>query len=341
MILSGIFAAAPSSTSFTLKAYDVGGGGGTGSSASYNLNGVSGTQAGSTNTSSSYSVQSGEVPAAASNVPPAPMFTNPSSYYDRLKLVLNTGNNASDTKYAIAISPDNFASTTQYVKSDHSVGSTLVLADYQTYATWGGASGFLILGLQQNTTYTVKVKAFQGNFSGTAYGPTASVATVQPQITFSVATVSNPTPPFTLSFASLALNTVFNANDDASISLTTNALSGGSIYLKDSNTGLTSGSASYTLASASTDLTAAAKGYGAIVTSATQSSGGPLAATSPFNGSGNNVGALTTALQQIAATTGPVTGGSLTVRVKAKTDLTVPEATDYADTLTFVAAMLY
>jgi hypothetical protein len=341
VILSGLFAASPSSTSFTLKAYDMGGGGGTGSSATYKLNGVSGTQTGATNTSSTYNVRSGEVSAANSNVPPAPAFTNPSSYYDRLRLILNTGNNPSDTKYAIAISPDGFATTTQYVKSDHSTGSTLALADYQTYAAWGGASGFLILGLQQNTTYTVKVKAYQGSFSGSGFGPTATAATVQPQITFAVATTATATPPFTLSFTGLTLGTVFNAINDASISLTTNALSGGSVYLKGANGGLKSDSAAYTISSSSTDLSSAARGYGAVVTAVGQTSGGPFVSAAPFNGAGNNVGALTATLQQVAATTSPVTGGSLTVRLKAKTDLSVPEATDYTDTLTFIAAMSY
>lgn len=341
-LVAGLFAALPTSSNYSLKAYDVGGGGGgASSSATYGLNGSVGGQSGAPGSSATYSTKPGLGYNINADVPPAPTFTNPSLYYDRLKLVINVGPNASDVKYAIAISPDNFASTTNYVKSDHSVGTTLAFADYQTYTAWGGASGFLVLGLQPSTTYTVKIKAFQGTYSGTGFGPTASAATVNASITFSVATVGNPTPPFSVSFASLAAGTVFNASDDASLTLTTNALSGGYIYLKDTNAGLKSTVASYTLASASADLSSVSSGYGAIVTSATQAAGGPLSSQAPFNGASNNVGSITTSLQTLASTSAPVTTGNLIVRLKAKTDLTIPSATDYGDVLTFVAAMAF
>ena len=90
------------------------------------------------------------------NVPPTPTLTNPASHYDRLKLVLATGGNPSDTKYLIAISDDDFA-TTKYVQADNSLGTSQALTNYQTYATWGGASGFYVLGLAPSTTYKVMV----------------------------------------------------------------------------------------------------------------------------------------------------------------------------------------
>lgn len=340
LLVTTMFAVMPTSTNYSLKTYDVGAGGGSGSSASYKLNGVAGTQTGSSGTSATYSTQSGIASTSGANVPPAPTFTNPSSYYDRLRLVLVSGDNPTTTKFAIAISSDNFT-TTEYVKSDHSIGTTLSFADRQTYDAWGGSSGFLVLGLQAATTYQVKVKAMQGNFTETAYGPLASAATESPSITFAVATTVNPTPPFSISFSNLSLGTVFDANADASLSLTTNALAGGSIYLKSSNAGLKSVRTAYTLPSVTADLGAAGKGYGALVTSVSQSSGGPLAATAPFNGGGNNVGAITTALQEISSTGAPVSGGNMIVRFKAKTDLTVPESNDYTDVLTFVAAVSF
>lgn len=341
LLLGGLFAATPTSTNYTLKTFDIGGGGGSGSSTNYKLNAITGTQTSDSATSTNYAVDPGAAPPINSNVPTAPTISNPSSYYDRLKLVLTTNSDPTDTKYAIAISTDNFATVTRYVKSDNSTGSTLAITDYQTYASWGGASGFLILGLQQNTTYTVKVKAFQGNFSESAYGPTASAATVAPSLTFGVATTLTGTPPFTMNFTSLASGSVFSGNADASISLTTNALSGGAVYIKDLNNGLLSSGASYTVSSATADLSLAASGYGAIVTAASQSSGGPLTAASPYNGASNNVGIISTSLRQVATSSTSVTGGTLTVRVKAKTDSTTPASTDYADTLTFIAAMLY
>ncbi len=63
------------------------------------------------------------------NVPPAPTFTNPASNYDRLKVVVNPGNNASDAVFAIAISSDDFV-TTQYVQSNATTGSILGSEDW-------------------------------------------------------------------------------------------------------------------------------------------------------------------------------------------------------------------
>jgi hypothetical protein len=340
LLLSGLFAVTPTSSNYTLRNFEFGGGGGSGSSATYKLNSVTGTQTGAPNSSTNYTDKSGLAQVTNSNVPPAPTLTNPSNFYDRLQLVIGTGSNPSDTKFAVAISSDNFT-TTRYVKSDNSTGATLVATDYRTYASWGSASGIQILGLLSNTTYTVKVKAMQGSFTETTYGPTTSVATAQPSVTFGVATTADPTPPFSLAFPSLALGTVFNADADASISLSTNALSGATIYVTDTNAGLHSTRAAYTLTSASADLSSVARGYGAIVTATSQSSGGPFTVSAPFNGAGNNVGALSTSLQKLASTVATVTGGSVTVQLKAKTDTTVPSETDYSDALTFVVSAVF
>lgn len=340
MVLSGVFSVMPTSTNYSLKGYDVGTGGGSGSSSSYKLNGVSGTQTSVPNSSATYNAQSGLAPEVNSNVPPAPSFSNPSSYYDRLKLVVNTGNNPSDARFAIAISTDNFA-TTQYVKADQSIGATLTQADMQTYATWGGPSGFLILGLQQSTTYSVKIRATQGDFTETSYGPTVSAATVSPYITFAVATTASSVPPFSLGFSSLSPGTTYDGDADASLTLATNALFGGSVYLSSSNAGLSSAQKGYTLTSSTADLASVGKGYGVTVTSTSQSAGGPLVASAPYNGSGNNVGGLSTVLQELVSTGAAVTGGSISVRFKAKTDIGVPPATDYADLLTFIAATAF
>jgi len=337
-----LFAANPSSTNFSLKSYDLGGsGGGSSSSSNYNLNGEAGAQSGATGSSSNYSVKPGEKPTQNANVPTAPNLTNPSSEYNRLRLVINTSSNPSDALYAIAISSNDFA-TTQYVKSDNSIGSSLALTDYQTYTSWGGGSGFWITGLSSNTTYKVKVKAMQGKFSESAYGPaTGGVATVLPTVSFGVTTSPASGPPYNLSFTSLSSGSVVDADKDAELTLSTNALFGGSVYIKDSNAGLTSASATYTISSTSSDLSTAQIGYGAIINSASQSSGGPFVGVAPFNGVSNNVGGLTTSLQTLATTSSSISGGDIIVRLKAKASATTPSATDYTDALTFVASMLF
>lgn len=334
-----LFAVAPTSTNYILKTYDMNGGGANGTSTNYKLNGTTGSQTGTSQSSSNYGVLGGENSGVNSNVPPAPTVTNPSSYYDRLQIVINTGNNPSDTRYLIAISPDNFASTTYYIQNDNTLGSNQTVSRYQTYGSWGGASGFLVLGLANSTTYTVKVKALQGGFSGSAFGPTASAATVAPSLTFSLATTGTGTPPFPVAFTSLTPSSVVSGNFDALVGLTSNALNGGTVYVKSNNGSLLSALAGSSIPSATADLSVATSGYGAQVISTSQSSGGPLASASPFNGASNNVGVLSTALQPIVNTSAAVTTGNATVRLKAKATAITPSAGDYADTLTFVAAM--
>lgn len=340
VLIMPIMAASPSSTNFTLKAYEVGSGGGAGSSASYKVDGFTNSVVGNRLTSTNYAVKPAEIPTQDTNVPPAPALTNPSSFYNRLRLVLATGNNPSDTKFAIAISPDAFA-TTNYVKSDTSIGNSLAITDYQSFVAWGGASGFDVVGLQPNTTYQVKVTAFQGAFSQSAYGPTASAATVQPLINFSVATSLSGTPPYTSNFASLPSNTIVNANADIILTITSNAQAGGHLYVRSLNGGLNSLNSGFSLSSATADLIAAGTGYGAIITAISQSSGGPITGVAPFNGGGNNVGQLSNTIQAIAYTSAPITVGSLTMQLRAKADSTTPAETDYTDALIFIAAMSF
>lgn len=338
--LTLLFATAPSSTNYTLKSYDIGTGGATSSSSNYGLQSGTGSQSGAMQSSTNYKVQSDGKGVLDASTPPAPSFTNPSNYYDRLQLVLATGGNPTDTKYLIAISNDGFA-TTQYVQTDHSVGSSQALTNYQTYSAWGGASGFFILGLTPATTYQVKVKSMQGSYSGSQFGPTATAATVATSLSFGLTTTLTSTPPFNVDFTSLTPGNVVNGSADAIVGVSTNANNGGAVYVKDSAAGLYSSLASNTIASTSTDLSSALSGYGARVTSATQVSGGPFAAVAPFNGSGNNVGGLATMLQPILSTGTPVTSGSGTVRLMAKASNITPSSPDYSDTVTFIVAMSF
>lgn len=333
-----LFAATPTSTNYTLKTYDLGSGGATSTSTNYGLQAGTGSQSGTAQTSASYSTQSNGRGVVNVAVPPAPSLTNPANYYDRLRLVVATGGNPSDTKYLIVVSTDNFA-TTKYVQTDNSLGLSQAIANYQTYSAWGGASGFLIVGLTASTTYQVKVKALQGKYTGSAFGPTATAATVAPSVSFSLATTLTATPPFTVGFTNLTAGVVTTGNANALINLTSNANNGGSVYVRDTNAGLYSALANTTIASSSTDLTSASSGYGGQITSVSQSSGGPLTSQSPFNGMSNTVGAFTNVLQPILTTAAPITTGSGTLTLKAKVGALTPSATDYADTITLVAAM--
>lgn len=338
-LLFGLLAVAPTSTNFTLDAYDFGNGAGAPSSSNYQLQASAGQAAGA-GTSSTYALPSGVRASTTIDTPPAPTFTNPSNEYNRLRISLNVSVIPSDTKYLIAISDDDFV-TTQYVQLDQTIGAGANIGNYQTYASWGGASGFWILGLEPGTPYKVKVAALQGSATGSAFGPTASAATASTSVTFAVTTSLTPTPPFIVDFSSLTLGSVASGSATLHASVTTNAINGGAILIKDQNAGLNSARASYTLASATADLSVAARGYGAQVSGVSQSSGGPLAATSPFNGVGNNVGALTSAWQQLASFATAITGGNVSTTLKAKSDVAVPSSTDYSDSITLSVSLLF
>ncbi len=176
--------AGPTSTNYELKSYGFGAGGDSMSSSNFKANGTAGEVEFGQLSSASYKVNSGLTFTMLANEPPAPTFTNPGSNYDRLKIVIATGSNASDATYAVAISTDNFASDTRYVQSDFTPGSTLGTSSFMTYSTWGSGSGVYITGLLSNTTYYVKVKSRKGNYTETGFGPVSSAATSLPSLTF-------------------------------------------------------------------------------------------------------------------------------------------------------------
>jgi len=339
VFLLGLLAAVPSSTNFTLNAYDFGNGASAPGSSSYQLQASAGSEGGSPS-SASYALPAGIRATTTIATPPAPTFANPSNEYNRLKLTLNTSGLPADTTYLIAISTDDFA-TTRYVQTDQTVGNTADVGNYQSYAAWGGAGGFWILGLDNNTTYKVKIAALQGAATGSNFGPAASAATVAPSLTFAVSTSLTSTPPFAVTFASLPAGQVTAGNATISADITTNARYGGSLLVRSQNAGLSSTHALHTIASATADLASAGNGYGAQISNVSESSGGPMSGSSPFNGAGGNVGGLTASWQELASFAAPVTGGNASLILKAKVLAIDPAATDYADLLTISIAPLF
>lgn len=330
----------PASTNYQLKDYGFGTGGGGASSGSYALDGTTGEQSAGSLTGTNYDLGSGLLFTNQANVPAAPTFTNPNSYYNKLKIVLDTGGNPSDTKFAIAISTDNFV-TTNYVQSDHTVGAALGLEDYQTYTAWGGAGGALIIGLSPSTTYQVKVKAWQGEFTETGYGPIATASTVSPQLSFDIdvsATDSDTNPPFATNFGNLFAGTVTDSPEKIWVDLDTNAESGGRIYVASSNAGLQSTVASYTISAVTGNLTALSEGYGAQGSTVSQGAGGPLSIATAYNLTSNNVAVTDSTIREIFATSTPVTAGRGSFLLKAKSSAVTPAANDYRETLTVVAS---
>ena len=342
ILLSGfIFSAMPTSGTYQLNNYGFGSGGTSNStSATYKLNATTGETTNNQSTSATYAARAGNNNSQQAFVPVAPTFTNPSNFYNKLPFVLNPGASPSDTKFSIALSTDNFV-TTQYVQIDDTVGPTRT---YQTYAAWGAATGQTLVGLNPSTAYKMKANAIQGIFTETEFGPVAAAATVAPSITFKLdaaATNTTTTAPYFVTFTNLYPGTVVNSTEKIWVSLTTNAVSGAAVYIASANGGLKSTSANFTIPSATADLAAAATGYGAQNLTATQTSGGPITSTSPYNGAGNNVGIINTTTRQLFSASAPITGGRTSTQITAKASITTKAANDYADTLTLTAAGLF
>lgn len=331
----------PASTNFQLKDYGYGGGGvANGTSSNYAIEGIAGEQNATQLDGTTYDLGPGLQFTNQANVPPAPAFTNPANYYNKLKLVIATGSNPSDTLFAIAISTDNFV-TTNYVQSDSTVGAALGLEDYQSYAAWGGASGFNIIGLLPSTTYKVKVKAWQGKFTETGFGPESSAATVGATLTFDIdvsASDTDTNAPYTTNIGDLLAGTVTSSPEKIWVDFDTNGESGGRVYIVASNAGLQSSRAGYTISSVTGNLTALSEGFGAQGSTATQSSGGPFAVATAYDLASNNVAVTDTAIREIFTTSGPVSGGRGSFLLKAKSSAVTPAAGDYAETLTVIAS---
>lgn len=212
--------AGPESETYELVEYGFGSGSTASSSAGqYALSGILGEVDVGSPSSESYNLRAGLIFTHMANVPPAPTLTNPSTNYERLQIVINEGGNPSDTKYAVAITDDNWA-TTRWVQSDATIGTALGAEDYLTYAGWGSASGTVITGLKQSTTYKARVKAIQGSFTESGLGPEAQATTSEPSLTFGVDAQS-------VTFSNLnAGNSYTDSSQSTILTTSTNAYNG-------------------------------------------------------------------------------------------------------------------
>ena len=327
----------PVSTNYQLKDYGIGSGGvSNASSTNYAATAISGEVDNGKLSSTNFNLGTGLLFTNQANVPLAPTFTNPSNYYNTLKIVLDTSSNASDTKFAIAISSDGFA-TTQYVQNDATVGSVLGIEDYQTYTAWGGATGTMILGLTANTNYTVKVKSMQGKFTETAFGPTATAATVASQLTFDIdvsATDTESASPYTISMGSLTANSIIDSSEKIWVDFVSNAGLGGNVYISSSNSGLKSLGSGHTISSATGNLGSLTEGMG--IQGSTATNGLTLATL--YNVSGQSIGTVSPVVREIFTATSPTTNGRGSFIVKAKASSITPAANDYQEILQMTAS---
>lgn len=323
----------PTSSNYMLKSYELDGSGGVGQSANYKSETGTAPMAGEQK-SASYTVDGGLIFTQQANVALATL-TNGGSWYNKLLLTLDPQNNPSDTQFAVAISTDDFA-TTQYLQNDGTVGSSLGSEDWQTYSAWGSGSGSYVIGLTPGTTYKVKIKSRQGDFTEGPYGPVASGTTSNSTLSFDIdvsSSDSETSAPYTVSLGSLSAGSVTTAPNKIWIDLGTNAENGGFVYIYDAYAGLKSTNVNYTISSSSTNLTGATEGYGLQVSSTSN-----LTAVAPYDGSSENVGAVDSTIRTILNSgNAPVSSGRSSIQVKAKSATQTPAANDYVDTLTIIA----
>lgn len=221
-------AAMPASTNYKLQDYGFGSGGtATASSSHYTVNGTAGEVEYGRPGSAGYQAGGGLAYEDMANVPGAPTLSTPGNNYDRILFVVNTSSNPSDATYALEISTtSNFSSGNNYINSDGTLSTTLSNTNFQTYTTWGGASGTFVTGLASNTTYYIRVKARKGNFSESGWGPSSTITTNTPSLTFSLSSS-------TLTFSNLnAGNSYTDSAKNTVLTTSTNAYNGYVVYGK-------------------------------------------------------------------------------------------------------------
>jgi hypothetical protein len=336
-----MLAVMPASTNYGLQSYGVGSGGTADStSANYQVNGLAGQLSGHSS-STNYQGGFGLNYHMQGNVPTLTL-TNDDNWYDKLHLTLDPAGNPSDTTYLIAISTDNFA-TTQYIKNDLTITSTLNSSDYMTFTQLGGSSGVILRGLTESTVYSVQADALRnGAFTETGLGPVTTGTTVNQQIRFRLdvaATYTNTSPPYVVNMGNLIAGSVITASNKIWTTISTNADNGGYIYGDGLYGGLNSGSTGHTISSSTVDLSTVQEGFGIQDLGVTQTAEGPLAKNANYTVSGSNVSQLTTDLAELFTTSGsPITAGVGEIGVVGKSGLLTPAANDYTETITLVAA---
>jgi hypothetical protein len=178
---------------------------------------------------------------------------------------------------------------------------------------------------------------------------------------YSTASLSNDqitvtaTVPSTFSFAlsassdalgTLSTSSVVTSPTPVTATLSTNAKNGWAVWMKDANTGLSSTSASSTIASTTpgtnSTLSGGTTGYNTGLTSSQVGGSGTITIAAPFVGtSAGQGGGLDTSLRTAATSTGTADTAVLTIKNNVAINATAPAASDYTDTITVVGAGLF
>jgi len=191
------------------------------------------------------------------------------------------------------------------------------------------------------------------NMAGVTYQSCSGYQCFQsaPYVSFSVKT--GPASPGTtgdpLSFGMLSASSVATSSKSIFITLTSNAERGTVVFVHDLNGGLKRVShASDAIPSASATLMPGVQGFGLCVFAVGQGSDSPsaLLGVFPFSGSCDKaslhiVGGISAVDQSVLQSSGPVSGGTAELLVKAAISTSTTAGDDYVDAMTFVATPTY
>lgn len=206
---------------------------------------------------------------------------------------------------------------------------------------------------------TVKSSATSSNLgsvttrtSGPAAIDTESFATAS--ITDDQIVVSATVPSifsFALSGNTDALGTLTTSGVTSSptprtATVNTNAKNGWMVWARDTNTGLTSASASKTIASTTpgtnSTISSGTEGYNTGITQSQAGGSGTITVATPFvGGTSGRGGGLDTTLRTLATSTGTADTAVITLTNNVTIAPTTAAATDYTDTITVVGAGLF
>lgn len=340
MTMPVMFAAVPQTTNYQLNSYGFGSGGTVNSStATYSLEGTTGELTGASSSTANVTTKPGYVETQQAHVPKlAALDNNAGEYYNRLHFAIDQQGNPSDAKFLVAVSTDNFVSDTKYLRPDGTLSNTLSGAYYQTYSAWGGSGGGLIIGLEPGTTYSVKLKATQGDFTESTFGPSLSEETAMPSLTFGLETSTQSSPPFSVDLGTLHAGDINTTDSTVNTSLTTNGANGADVYIVGKNGALKSDSTGSQISAVSDDLSSLSRGFGVQNTDVEQVSGGPYVVQSPYDVTGSYVGIVSAINRSLYSSAAPVTGATGVLVLKAKSATDDVAASDYQEVLTFIAA---
>lgn len=286
--------------------------------------------------------------------------------YDRAKFEIDTNDNPPDALFLIEISEDNWT-TVQYIDGNtREIIDTKDINDYLTQDQWEGtAIGYTqwadtnIRGLEYDTTYRIRARALNGDFTESSPGPDLSETTTSPRISFDINiagdTWASSTAPYEIDLGEITAveppADPTTADDLIWVDLGTNAVNGATVSIRDQYAGLYSATTTETILSEDENLATETEGYGfkIDISKRLPATGAPgyFRESPTYNTSGiQEVGALTTTPRLIFCTidddlgscpdTGsPILGARGAIWIKARAYQMTSTLGDYTDHVTF------